>query len=149
MVYVVPESEVEFSAIRAQGPGGQNVNKVSNAVHMRFNIVASALPVAIKERLLASADTRITWDGVFVIKAQGARSLEINKTEALARLQEAIELASHVPKRRKATKPTLAPNNVDLKAKPTVRRSNRGAARSRSSRCEQQHSQRHCHPGAA
>jgi ribosome-associated protein len=107
MVYAVSESEVEFSAIRAQGPGGQNVNKVSNAVHMRFDIAASALPAPVKERLLASADTRITGDGVLVIKAQGARSLENNKTEALARLQEAIEQASHVPKRRKPTKPTF------------------------------------------
>ncbi len=81
MVYVVPESEVEFSAIRAQGPGGQNVNKVSNAVHMRFDIAASGLPASVKERPLACADTRITGDGVLVIKAQGARSLESNKTE--------------------------------------------------------------------
>jgi ribosome-associated protein len=117
MVYVVQESEVEFSAIRAQGPGGQNVNKVANAVHMRFNIVASALPGSLKERLLASADTRITEAGVFVIKAQGARSLESNKAEALARLQEAIELAAHVPKHRKPTKPTFGSKQRRLEGK--------------------------------
>ncbi len=117
MGYVVSESEVEFSAIRAQGPGGQNVNKVSNAVHMRFNIAASALPASVKERLLASADSRITGDGVFVIKAQGARSLETNKAEALARLQEAIEQASHVPKRRKPTKPTFGSKQRRLEGK--------------------------------
>lgn len=117
MTYIVPESEVEFSAIRAQGPGGQNVNKVSNAVHMRFDIVASALPAAIKQRLLASADTRITGDGVFIIKAQSARSLESNKAEALARLQEAIDQAAHVPKRRKPTKPTLGSKQRRLEGK--------------------------------
>jgi ribosome-associated protein len=117
MVYAVSESEVEFSAIRAQGPGGQKVNKVSNAVHMRFDIAASALPASVKERLLASADTRITGDGVLVIKAQGARSLENNKTEALARLQEAIEQASHVPKRRKPTKPTFGSKQRRLEGK--------------------------------
>jgi ribosome-associated protein len=117
MVYVVPESEVEFSAIRAQGPGAQNVNKVSNAVHMRLDIAASALPASVKERLIASPDTRITGDGVLVIKAQGARSLESNKTEALARLQEAIEQASHVPKRRKPTKPTFGSKQRRLEGK--------------------------------
>lgn len=106
MGYIVPESEIEFSAIRAQGPGGQNVNKVSNAVHMRFDIVASALPESVKERLLASADTRITSAGVLVIKAQGARSLEANKAEALARLQALIDEASNVPKTRRPTRPT-------------------------------------------
>jgi ribosome-associated protein len=117
MGYVVSQSEVEFSAIRAQGPGGQNVNKVSNAVHMRFNIAVSALPAAVKQRLLASADSRITGDGVFVIKAQGSRSLETNKVEALARLHEAIEQASHVPKRRKPTKPTFGSKQRRLEGK--------------------------------
>jgi len=117
MGYVVPESEVEFSAIRAQGPGGQNVNKVSNAVHMRFDIVASALPADVKERLLASAESRITGDGILIIKAQGARSLESNKAEALARLQEAIQQASHVPKRRKLTKPTYGSKQRRLEGK--------------------------------
>ncbi len=128
MGYVVSESEVEFSAIRAQGPGGQNVNKVSNAVHMRFNIAASALPALVKERLLASADSRITGDGIFVIKAQGARSLETNKAEALARLHEAIEQASHVPKHRKPTKPTFGSKQRRLegKAQRSSVKSNRG-----------------------
>jgi ribosome-associated protein len=117
MVYVVPESEVEFSAIRAHGPGGQNVNKVSNAVHMRFDIVSSCLPASVKERLLASADSRITGDGVFVIKAQGTRSLESNKAEAMARLQDAIDQASHVPKNRKATKPTYGSKQRRLEGK--------------------------------
>jgi ribosome-associated protein len=117
MAYVVPESEVEFSAIRAQGPGGQNVNKVSNAVHMRFDIAASALPGSVKERLLASADSRITGAGVLVIKAQGARSLEANKAEAMARLQEAIDQASHVPKSRRPTKPTFGSKQRRLEGK--------------------------------
>lgn len=117
MGYVVPESEVEFSAIRAQGPGGQNVNKVSNAVHMRFDIVASALPGSVKERLLASADTRITAAGVLVIKAQGTRSLEANKAEALARLQALIDEASHVPRSRKPTKPTYGSRQRRLEGK--------------------------------
>ena len=117
MGYVVSQSEVEFSAIRAQGPGGQNVNKVSNAVHMRFNIAVSALPAAVKQRLLASADSRITGDGVFVIKPHGSRSLETNKVEALARLHEAIEQASHVPKRRKPTKPTFGSKQRRLEGK--------------------------------
>lgn len=124
----VSETEVAFSAIRAQGPGGQNVNKVSNAVHLRFDIRASALPDAVKVRLLASADHRITADGVFVIKAQGARSLESNKAEAMARLQEAVAQASHVPKRRKPTKPTLGSKQRRLegKAQRSVLKSGRG-----------------------
>jgi ribosome-associated protein len=117
MTYVVSESEVEFSAIRAQGPGGQNVNKVSSAVHMRFDIVASCLPSSVKERLLASADSRITGEGVLVIKAQGTRSLESNKAEAMARLQEIIDQASHVPKNRKATKPTYGSKQRRLEGK--------------------------------
>lgn len=126
--HIVSESEVAFSAIRAQGPGGQNVNKVSNAVHLRFDIRASALPDTVKERLLASADHRITADGVFVIKAQGARSLEANKAEAMARLQEAVAQASHVPKRRKPTKPTLGSKQRRLegKAQRSVLKSGRG-----------------------
>jgi ribosome-associated protein len=99
--------EVEFIAIRAQGPGGQNVNKVSCAVHARFDVGASSLPAHIKERLLAMRDSRITRDGVVVIKAQESRSLERNKEDALRRLQELVDQAGVVVKARKATRPTL------------------------------------------
>jgi ribosome-associated protein len=98
--------EVEFNAIRAQGPGGQNVNKVSCAVHARYDIGASSLPPHIKERLLAMRDSRITAEGVIVIKAQQSRSLEANKEDALRRLQEMIDQAAVVPTVRRPTKPT-------------------------------------------
>lgn len=117
MPHVVPESELSFSAIRAQGPGGQNVNKVSCAVHLRFDIPASSLPDAVKQRLLASADHRISGDGVLVIKAQGSRSLESNKAEALQRLHEAIERAAQVAKPRRATKPSRGSQQRRLQGK--------------------------------
>jgi len=99
-------AEVEFIAIRAQGPGGQNVNKVSCAVHARFDIGASSLPPWIKERLLDMRDTRITREGVLVLKAQQSRSLEQNKEDALQRLQALVAQAADVPPVRRATKPT-------------------------------------------
>lgn len=111
------EEEMDFSAIRAQGAGGQNVNKVSNAVHLRFDIPASSLPDVIKERLLALSDQRITAEGVVVIKAQGSRSLEQNKADAIARLQVLVDSVAVLPKARKATRPTRSSQRKRLEGK--------------------------------
>jgi len=113
----VREDEVEFSAIRAQGAGGQNVNKVSSAVHLRFSIPTSSLPEAIKERLLALRDQRITAEGVVVIKAQTHRSQEQNKAEAIARLQALVDSVAVLPKARKATRPTRSSQRKRLEGK--------------------------------
>ena len=115
-VRVSPE-EVEFTAMRAQGPGGQNVNKVSSAVHLRFDISASSLPGYVKEKLLALPGTRVTKEGVLVIKAQTSRSQEDNKAEAFARLEAMVAEAAHVPKVRRATKPTYASKQRRLEGK--------------------------------
>lgn len=119
-VYPVAEDEIEFSAIRSQGAGGQNVNKVSSAIHLRYSIPASSLPDAVKERLLALHDQRISADGVVVIKAQGSRSQPQNKIEAIARLQALVDSVATPAKRRRPTRPTLGSQRRRLEGK-TVR----------------------------
>lgn len=123
--------EVEFTAIRSQGPGGQNVNKVSSAVHLRFDVKASSLSDWVKERLLQLNDQRLTQDGVIVIKAQSSRSREQNKAEALARLEALIAQVIHVAPPRRATRPTRASQRrrLDGKAQRSAVKAGRGKVR--------------------
>ena len=116
-LFVVDEREVEFTAIRAQGAGGQNVNKVSSAIHLRFDISASSLPEDVKARLLALNDSRITDAGVFVLKAQQYRTQEMNRSDAMARLQEVVDSVALPPKTRRPTKPTYGSRQRRLEGK--------------------------------
>jgi ribosome-associated protein len=116
-VIAIDEAEVDISAIRAQGAGGQNVNKVSSAIHLRYDIPASSLPQDVKERLLALRDKRITADGVLVIKAQSHRTQDMNRLDAYARLQDIVQSVALPPKPRRATRPTRASKERRLQAK--------------------------------
>ena len=124
----IADSEIEFSAVRSQGPGGQNVNKVSTAIHLRFDVIASNLPEAVKSKLLGMRDARINTDGVIVIKAQKFRSQEKNRLESLERLDELLQKSQHVQKARRKTRPSRSSvrKRLDSKKKQGSVKKNRG-----------------------
>jgi ribosome-associated protein len=126
---IIPPEEVEISAIRAQGAGGQNINKVANAAHLRFDINASSLPEAIRERLLKLEDRRISKEGIVIIKAQEFRSLEKNRAEAMRRLQGLVDSVAALPKKRRPTKPTRSSvaKRLEFKSRRSLVKAGRGS----------------------